>query len=86
MKLSLDRLKVVDSWHCYFPVDGGYTEWTKFSECNVTCGGGVRKRTRECTNPAPENNGKDCEELGPAKELEICNTKACPTQPPQDQG
>ncbi|XP_020630188.1 coadhesin-like isoform X2 [Orbicella faveolata] len=67
-------------------VDGGYTEWSEFSECTVTCGGGVRERTRECTNPAPENNGKNCEELGPAKESEICNTEACPNTLPQDQG
>jgi len=66
------------------PVNGGYTEWSEFSECTVTCGGGVRERTRECTNLTPENNGKNCEELGPAKESEICNTEACPTKPPQD--
>ena len=52
----------------------------------MTCGGGVHERTRECTNPAPEYNGKDCEKLGPAKESEICNTEACPTQPAQDKG
>ena len=85
MKVSLYRLKVVDYWYCYFPVNGGYTEWSGYSECSVTCGGGVRERTRECTNPAPENNGKDCEELGPAKESEICNSEACPNQPKQDQ-
>jgi len=68
------------------PVNGGYTEWSEFSECTVTCGGGVRERTRECSNPAPENNGIDCEKLGPAKESDICNNEACPTEPPQDLG
>lgn len=86
MKISLYRLKVVNCWHCYLSVDGGYTEWSEFSECTVTCGGGVRERTRECSNPAPENNGIDCEKLGPAKESDICNNEACPTEPPQDLG
>ncbi|KAJ7360303.1 hypothetical protein OS493_016933 [Desmophyllum pertusum] len=68
------------------PVDGGYTEWNEFSQCTVTCGGGVHERTRECTNPAPANNGKNCDELGPAMESENCNTEPCPTQPAQDHG
>ncbi|KAL9988946.1 hypothetical protein ACROYT_G003444 [Oculina patagonica] len=69
------------------PVDGGFSEWTEFSECTVTCGGGVHERSRECTNPEPAYNGKNCDELGPAMESEICNTEPCPTQPAlQDQG
>lgn len=72
--------------HYYFTVDGGYSEWTEFSECTVTCGGGVHKRTRECTNPAPANGGMNCEGLGLAMESEYCNVEPCPTQPAQDQG
>lgn len=66
------------------PIDGGYSEWSSFSECTVTCGGGTHERTRECTNPAPANGGRGCEGLGPDKETEECQTEACP--PRQDQG
>ncbi|CAH3019170.1 unnamed protein product [Porites evermanni] len=66
------------------PIDGGYSEWSSYSECTVTCGGGTHERTRECTNPAPANGGRGCEGLGPDKETEECQTEACP--PEQDQG
>ncbi|XP_044177006.1 coadhesin-like, partial [Acropora millepora] len=66
------------------PVDGGYSEWTKFSECSVSCGGGKQKRTRECTNPKPQNGGHDCEELGPSSATKECNTAACPKPAPAE--
>lgn len=48
---------------CYklwFIVDGGWTEWTDWSECSVTCSDGTQTATRECTNPIPEFSGKSC--------------------------
>lgn len=36
------------------PVDGGWTDW---SSCH--CPGGFE--TRECSNPEPQNGGKDCD-------------------------
>lgn len=68
------------------PVDGNYSEWTEFGKCTVTCGGGVRQRTRECTNPAPDNGGQSCERLGPAMESEQCNVEPCPTKAAENQG
>lgn len=68
--------------YVFFTVDGGYSEWTKFSECSVSCGGGKQERTRECTNPKPENGGKNCKELGPPSETNECNTAACPKPTP----
>ena len=67
-------------------VDGGYTDWTEFSECTVSCGGGTQERSRDCTKPKPAHGGRDCEGLGPAKESQTCNTEACPAQTAQDQG
>ncbi|XP_066028698.1 coadhesin [Pocillopora verrucosa] len=61
-------------------IDGGYTEWSEWSECTATCGGGSRSHSRTCTNPSPKNKGKTCieQDLGPDMESEQCNTRDCP--------
>lgn len=33
------------------PVDGGWSEWSNYSECSLPCGGGVQRSKRECINP-----------------------------------
>ena len=58
-------------------VDGGWTQWSSWSNCSKTCGVGSRTRTRTCTNPAPKRGGADC--VGPNNSTKICNTTiACP--------
>nr|CAG2208149.1 unnamed protein product [Mytilus edulis]CAG2208150.1 Delta and Notch-like epidermal growth factor-related receptor,Delta-like protein B,Fibropellin-1,Protocadherin Fat 1,Protein jagged-1b,Protein delta homolog 2,Fibropellin-3,Coadhesin,Neurogenic locus protein delta,Protein crumbs homolog 1,Thrombospondin-2,Protein jagged-1,Protein eyes shut,Delta-like protein 3,Delta-like protein 1,Delta-like protein 4,Neurogenic locus notch homolog protein 2,Protein crumbs,Sushi, von Willebrand factor type A, len=58
------------------PVNGVWSEWSKYSACPVTCGGGTNTRTRACDNPAPAHGGKDCD--GTSSEKGACNTLACP--------
>lgn len=60
------------------PVDGGYGEWSKFSSCSRTCGGGESVRSRKCNNPVPQHKGRECLRLGPAREVRDCYTKQCP--------
>uniref|UniRef100_UPI00398F8D82 A disintegrin and metalloproteinase with thrombospondin motifs 14 isoform X2 n=1 Tax=Pristiophorus japonicus TaxID=55135 RepID=UPI00398F8D82 len=55
--------------------DGSWSSWTKFGSCSRTCGGGVRFRSRQCSNPAPAYGGRDC--LGPSSEYKVCNSDDC---------
>ena len=59
----------------FLAIDGYYTKWSAWSECNVTCGGGSQTRTRGCTNP--QYGGKNCSDLAPAIETQDCNPDAC---------
>ena len=57
--------------------DGGYSDWSPWTECSKSCGGGVKTRTRTCTNPSPSVGGRDCMHLGESEELATCNDQAC---------
>lgn len=58
------------------PIHGRYSQWSYWSWCSRTCGGGIRRRFRSCTNPPPKNGGRHC--IGPAIESRSCNTQRCP--------
>ncbi|XP_071487729.1 A disintegrin and metalloproteinase with thrombospondin motifs 14-like [Diadema antillarum] len=52
-------------------VDGGWTEYSNFSECSRSCGTGVRVRIRNCTDPTPQWGGEPC--VGDSHDYELCN-------------
>ena len=55
----------------YFACYGGNAnEWSEWSVCSDSCGGGTRTRTRTCTDEFVE-----CSEN--LEELKICNTESC---------
>lgn len=60
-----------------FAVDGNYTDWSAWSVCTVSCGGGTQDRTRSCTNPVQQYGGNDCSQIGSDYEQEACNTQVC---------
>jgi hypothetical protein len=60
------------------PVNGNYSEWSKFSVCSHTCGNGTQFRTRHCNNPLPLFDGLNCSTLGPSNETRPCHTRPCP--------
>ncbi|XP_073255077.1 thrombospondin-2-like isoform X2 [Porites lutea] len=62
--------------HC--SVNGGYSDWGPYGQCSKTCGGGVQTKTRSCTNPPPQNGGRDCSSLGPSSSSRECNRNPCP--------
>jgi len=66
--------KVCNTQSC--PLNGGFSEWTLWSACSAKCDGGIRTRTRACTNPAPSNGGAPCS--GIDRQVEACNTNKCP--------
>jgi hypothetical protein len=54
---------------CFFPTinkvycivgNGGWSNWTRNSNCSVKCGGGIQLDTRNCTNPSPNEIGASC--------------------------
>jgi len=57
-------------------VDGGFGEWGAWSDCTVSCGGGMQTRERLCDSPAPENGGAACQGL--SDEYLPCNIEPCP--------
>ncbi|GAB1285527.1 Hemicentin-1 [Apodemus speciosus] len=58
-------------------LDGKWAPWTSWSACTVSCGGGARKRTRDCSDPVPQYGGNKCE--GTGVQSDFCNSDPCPT-------
>lgn len=51
-------------------VDGAWSMWTNWADCNVTCGSGWTTRKRSCNNPSPFFGGRTCP--GAARESKTC--------------
>ena len=58
----------------YSAIDGEFTDWVEHCCCK-TCGDGIQKLTRTCTNPPPQHGGKLCE--GTIEITQSCNTDPC---------
>ncbi|WAR26354.1 HMCN1-like protein [Mya arenaria] len=58
-------------------VHGGWSNWSAWSQCDVTCENGHVQRMRTCTNPAPAHGGDDCS--GNGIEMLQCSLPTCPS-------
>ncbi|XP_053398910.1 SCO-spondin-like isoform X2 [Mercenaria mercenaria] len=68
---SVEMLKCKAEVPC--AVDGSWTSWSMWTNCDATCGVGIRERWRQCTNPRPSSGGKPCS--GPQLEIVDCENK-----------
>ena len=62
--------------YAFLLVDGGWSSWSSFSACTLSCGGGTKTRSRTCSNPFPQHGGRSCQ--GSRFERQPCNTQPCP--------
>ncbi len=56
-------------------VDGGWSSWTPWSVCSVTCGAGLQSHYRFCSDPERAGNGLPC--VGPDREDRVCASAPC---------
>ncbi|KAJ8040586.1 Ectin [Holothuria leucospilota] len=57
--------------------DGGWSEWSQWTDCSHSCEGGLEWRKRTCNNPPPNPPyGEDCR--GFSNESRPCNSHICP--------
>jgi len=60
--------------NCIKNGDQGFSPWTPWSECTLSCNGGKKSRSRICIEIEPAED--EC--LGGAEETADCNTQKCP--------
>ncbi|XP_052786184.1 hemicentin-1-like [Mya arenaria] len=57
------------------PIHGGWSLWSPWGSCSVTCDVGIQRRDRSCSNPYPALNGDHC--FGESRDDRICQETAC---------
>ncbi|OWF44661.1 SCO-spondin-like [Mizuhopecten yessoensis] len=60
----------------YCPINGGFTSWTTWTTCSVTCASGTQERSRTCTSPTPQFGGSAC--TGAVDQTKGCTLSPCP--------
>ncbi|XP_053377851.1 coadhesin-like isoform X2 [Mercenaria mercenaria] len=58
------------------PVNGHWSDWSKFTDCTVSCAGGTKVRNRTCLFDKTAPHGAQC--FGNTTDTRECNTEHCP--------
>lgn len=61
-------------------MNGGWTTWSLWNSCNVSCGEGMQFRFRSCNNPTPAFGGLKCSSKD--SETKQCFNEKCPKGKP----
>ncbi|XP_065185495.1 A disintegrin and metalloproteinase with thrombospondin motifs 18-like isoform X1 [Sycon ciliatum] len=56
-------------------VHGGWSDFSDWTDCSLSCAGGIAYRSRSCTNPKPAEGGRNC--TGHRIENRMCNVQPC---------
>ncbi|KAL4239989.1 A disintegrin and metalloproteinase with thrombospondin motifs 14 [Mactra antiquata] len=74
-----------EHWYCqagrcgyhgdHYPIHGGWSQWTTWSECSSPCGIGFKRRSRNCDSPEPQYEGNDCD--GESDNSDTCFSQEC---------
>lgn len=62
-----------------FSEDDTMSDWSPFTTCSASCGGGLKTRYRTCNTSHFE--GKDCSAHGQLTEQQPCNIQDCNGEP-----
>ncbi|XP_073244375.1 uncharacterized protein [Porites lutea] len=71
------RLETIDCIKPSCKVDGGWGRWSDWTDCNRTCGIGMKSRTRKCDSPKPQNGGRECDK-NEGVDIKLCRKRKCP--------
>ena len=80
MLIESDRNEFI-IWTGDILVNGGWSPWSISAPCDVTCGSGIERYNRSCTDPSPEHGGLDCQpdiDLNEEEKVVTCDLSACP--------
>eukprot|EP00794_Sanderia_malayensis_P015668 gene15668-17248_t len=70
-----DRGKIMKEFTVMVIVHGGFSQWSSWGPCSVSCGEGRQLRNRYCNSPVPRNGGRRCDGL--YTQYQRCNPKVC---------